>query len=209
LIICLPQALPGVSLQVRERLQKYIRLLHEWKSVTNLISKNGLEEVWLRHIADCLQFVSLAPNAKGWLDIGSGAGFPSVVIACQLAELPDTHIHAVESDGRRCVFLREVARTLRLPMHVHNRRAESLSPTELPPVNALTARAFATLSRTLEIAAPFLDAGAIGLFPRGKTAVNELGDINKHCYSCQSVPNTYDGSGCILVVQRPKLANPL
>jgi 16S rRNA (guanine527-N7)-methyltransferase len=205
----LPRALPGVSRQMRDRLQEYTRLLHKWKSVTNLISGDGLEDVWLRHIADCLQLISLAPNAKCWVDIGSGAGFPSVVIACQLAELPDTQVHAVESDGRRCVFLREVARNLRLPMRVHHRRAESLSPAELPPVNALTARAFATLSKTLEVATPFLDAGAIGLFPRGKTAPNELRDINSDCYSCQSVPNACGGGGYILVVEKPKLANPL
>jgi 16S rRNA (guanine527-N7)-methyltransferase len=195
---------------VRDRLQGYIRLLHKWKSVTNLISNEGLEHVWMRHIADCLQLIGLAPNAKYWLDIGAGAGFPSVVIACQLAEVPETQIHAVESDGRRCVFLREVARELRLPLRVYNRRAETILPAELSQINALTARAFATLPKTLEIAAPFLDAGAIGLFPRGKTAVNELDDINNDCYSCQSIPNACGRGGYILVVQsRQKLANLL
>jgi 16S rRNA (guanine527-N7)-methyltransferase len=189
---------------VRGLLQGYIRLLHKWKSVTNLISDEGLEHVWIRHIADCLQLSPLAPNAKHWLDIGAGAGFPSVVIACQLAELPDSQIHAVESDGRRCVFLREVARELRLPLRIYNRRAETILPAEVSPINALTARAFATFPKTLEIAKPFLDAGAIGLFPLGKTAVNELDAIKKDCYSSQSVPNACSGGGYILVVQRHK-----
>lgn len=205
----LPRALPDVSPQLRRRLQEYIKLLREWKAVTNLISKEGLEDVWTRHIADCLQLIGLAPNARRWLDIGAGAGFPSVVIACHLAEFSNTQIHAVESDGRKCVFLREVARNLHLPLRIYNRRAESLSPDEIWPLDALTARAFATLSKTLQVAAPFLNQGAIGLFPRGKTAMSELDSINNGCYSCECVPNSSNGGGVIFVIQRRKSANPL
>jgi 16S rRNA (guanine527-N7)-methyltransferase len=208
LISRLTRMLPDISPPVRARLQEYIGLLDKWRLVTNLISNEGLQDVWVRHIADCLQLIDLAPNAKCWLDIGAGAGFPSVVIACKLADLPNTQIHAVESDGRRCVFLREVARRLGLPMHVHNRRAELLTPAQLSPIDALTARAFATLSKTLQIARPFLDTGAIGLFPRGKTSERKLDEIMNDCYSRQFVPNEFSG-GSILVIQRRKLANPL
>jgi 16S rRNA (guanine527-N7)-methyltransferase len=168
-----------------------------------------LEDVWIRHIADCLQLISLAPNAKHWLDIGAGAGFPSVVIACQLADFPDTRVHAVESDGRKCVFLREVARKLQLPLCVHNRRAESLSPAEIWPVDILTARAFSTLAKILDIAEPFLNEGAIAVLPRGKTTARELDDITNNCYSCECVANGSEGGGVILIVERRKLANPL
>jgi 16S rRNA (guanine527-N7)-methyltransferase len=205
-----PPALDDVvSPKLRQRLLAYIQLLLAWSSVTNLVSKKALEDVWERHIADSLQLVDLAPNATSWLDLGAGAGFPSVVIACQLAERAGAQVHAVESDGRKCVFLREVARKLHLPLlHVHNRRAESLSYTEMWPIDALTARAFASLSKTLRIAVPFLDHGATAVLPRGRTTSRELDDVNSVCYSCECVPN---GSkrGVILIIQRRKLANPL
>ncbi len=188
------------------RLKKFVELLREWNSVTDLISEDGLSNVWSRHIADCAELLELAPNAKRWLDIGSGGGFPSVVIACQLADVQDVKISSVDSDARKCVFLREVARRLELPLHVYNRRAETLSSSEIGHVDVVTSRAFASLSKIMLIAEPFLGKGAIAILPRGETARAELDEIDDSWYSVERIPST-SGRGVIFRVEKRKPAN--
>jgi len=198
-----------ISPQVLIRLQEYVKLLREWRLVTNLLSSEALDDVWFRHIEDCLVLIRLAPEAKCWLDIGAGAGLPSVVVACHLVDVQGACVYSVDSDGRKCVFLREVARRLELPLRVYNRRAESLSPAEIWPVDVLTARAFATLPKILGIAKPFVTAGAVALLQRGKTATSELDEIDNNCYSCESVPSMSGGGGTIFHIKRRKLASTI
>jgi len=203
------RGLPDIPPHMLIRLQEYVRLLREWKPVTNLLSNRAFDDVWFRHIADCVPLIRLAPEATRWLDIGAGAGLPSVVVACHLADVQGACVYSVDSDRRKCVFLREVARKLRLPMRVYNRRAESLSPAEFWPVDVITARAFAALPKILGIAEPFLSAGAVALLPRGKTATGELAEIDNNCYSCEPVPNMSGGDGVIFHITRRKLASTI
>ncbi len=167
-------ALVPVSPETEARLAIYVDLLGRWRKVTNLISEATFAEVWTRHIADSAQLVALAPNARRWVDMGSGAGFPGMVIAIQLADVPGALVHCLESDQRKCAFLREVARATGAPAQIHPVRIESIDPETLAPVDAVTARAFAPLPRLLELAKVWLAQGAVGIFPRGRSAEAQL-----------------------------------
>ena len=157
-----------VSRETCSRLDLYVELLARWRKVTNLVGESTFARVWTRHIADSAQLLDLAPEAKTWLDIGSGAGFPGLVLAARLAETPGAHVHLVESDGRKCAFLREAARAMKAPARVWMRRIESFDLDELGPVDAVVARAVAPLPQLVLYAKPWLAGDAVGLFPRGR-----------------------------------------
>jgi 16S rRNA (guanine527-N7)-methyltransferase len=136
-------ALTPVSRETLARLDRFVALLLETQSHTNLISAGTVPELWTRHVADSLQLLDLASEAKIWVDLGSGAGFPGLVIACALADRPQVAVHLVESTGKKAAFLRNVAETLALPATVHHARAEQFSPNFTAEV--ITARAVAPL----------------------------------------------------------------
>ena len=159
-----------VSRETEERLAIFVDLLDRWRHKTNLIAHSTFPSVWTRHIADSAQLIALAPDAKRWLDMGSGAGFPGLVIAIQLAGVPGAIVHCVESDGRKCAFLREAARATEAAARIHSVRVEAITPESLGPVDAVTARAFAPLPLTLELARPWMERGAIAVFPRGESS---------------------------------------
>lgn len=167
-------ALVPVSPATEARLAVYVELLDRWRKITNLISDATFAEVWTRHIADCAQLLALAPDARRWVDMGSGAGFPGMVIAIQLADVPGAVVHCLESDQRKCAFLREVARATGAPARIHAGRIEAIDPESLAPVDAVTARAFAPLPRVLEFAKVWIAQGAVGVFPRGRSAETQL-----------------------------------
>jgi 16S rRNA (guanine527-N7)-methyltransferase len=168
-------ALVPVSPQTEARLAVYVDLLARWRKATNLISEASFAEVWTRHIADSAQLLALAPHARRWVDLGSGAGFPGIVIAIQLADVPGARVHCIESDRRKCAFLREVARAAGAPADVHAARIESIDPAALAPVDAVTARALAPLPRLIEFATVWIAHGAVGVFPRGRSGQAQLG----------------------------------
>ena len=100
----------GADSRMEARLDTYVDLLARWRKATNLISESAFSQVWARHIADSAQLLAFAPLARRWVDLGSGAGFPGMVIAIQLAEIEGAEVHCIESDQRKCAFLRAVAR---------------------------------------------------------------------------------------------------
>src|SRR4030088_3532667 len=108
-------ALTPVSRETEARLDRYIELLGEWQAKTNLVAPSTLPQLWTRHIADSLQLLTLAPDAKIWVDLGSGGGFPGVVLACALAEMPGVQIHLVERNAKKAAFLREAIRVTGSP----------------------------------------------------------------------------------------------
>src|SRR5881275_2321252 len=112
-------ALTPVSRETEARLDRYVALLLEWQAKTNLVAPSTLATLWTRHIADSLQLLALAPSAKVWLDLGSGGGFPGVVLACALAETPGTIVHLVERNAKKAAFLREALRVTSTPGMVH------------------------------------------------------------------------------------------
>jgi 16S rRNA (guanine527-N7)-methyltransferase len=171
---CTALRLVPVSRETEDRLVLFVELLDRWRHKINLISNSTFSSVWTRHIADSAQLVALAPNAKRWVDMGSGAGFPGLVIAIQLADVPGAIVHCIESDGRKCAFLREAARATGAAAHIHPVRVEAIEPETLGTVDAVTARAFAPLPLTLKLARPWMERGAIAVFPRGESAKDQI-----------------------------------
>ena len=171
-------ALTPVSRETLARLDRFVELLLDTQSHTNLIGSGTIPELWTRHIADSLQLIELAPDAKVWLDLGSGAGFPGLVIACALTDRPGPLVHLVESTGKKAVFLRNVAEALALPATVHHIRAEAFSPTFGAEV--ITARAVAPLSKLFGYVAPLLKSGAKALLPKGQDVEVELTEAAKY-----------------------------
>ena len=152
-----------------KRLEVFRDLLLRWNATINLVAAKSAVEIDRRHIADSLQLVPLLPDGGAIADLGSGGGLPGIIIA---AALPQREVHLVESDRRKAAFLIEAAGTLRLPrVTVHPRRIEQA---DLPPIAAVTARALAPLDVLLGHAARFLAPGGIAVFPKGRTAEQEL-----------------------------------
>ena len=118
-----------VSRETLTRLLAYQALLGRWQQRINLVGPATLEDFWSRHAADSAQLLALAEDRRVWLDLGSGGGFPGLVVAIMLAETGG-HVHLVESDGRKAAFLRTVIREVGAPASVHNRRAEELATAE-------------------------------------------------------------------------------
>ena len=156
-----------------ERLETHLRLLEEWSGRMNLVGPKELELFWSRHALDSAQLIKFAPEAKRWADLGSGAGFPGLVVAALLADQPDTAVHLVESTGKKAAFLRAVAEAAALPVKVFNQRIEAFAAGE-GPYDVITARALAPLPRLILYAKPNLDRGAIGLFHKGAGVDAEL-----------------------------------
>jgi 16S rRNA (guanine527-N7)-methyltransferase len=188
-----------VSRETFARLDLIVTELARWQKIQNLVGAKTLPRVWLRHVADSLQLPALAPEALRWLDLGSGAGFPGLVVAAALAERSGARVDLVESNSRKCAFLRHVARTARLPAVVHEARIETTVRGLPGPVDVVTARALAPLSQLLLWTAELLEGGAIGLFPKGKTAPAELTEAAKSSrLGFDLIPSRVDPEGWIV-----------
>ena len=156
-----------VSQETAERLETFRRLLAEWNEHTNLVGPKELDLFWSRHALDSAQLLRIAPaEAKSWIDLGSGAGFPALVLACFMAEREGASVHMVESVGKKARFLNEVIQTAALPGQVFNVRIEDFGAGGVR-YDVVTARALAPLPRLIPYAKPILDRGALGLFHKG------------------------------------------
>ncbi|MBV9286858.1 MAG: 16S rRNA (guanine(527)-N(7))-methyltransferase RsmG [Hyphomicrobiales bacterium] len=192
-----------VSRETAERLDVYVDLLGRWRATVNLISEASFASVWTRHIADSAQILPLVPAARRWVDMGSGAGFPGLVIAIQLADVPGARVRCIESDRRKCAFLRDVVRATGAPAEIHPERVEKVDAEGLRPVDAVTARAFAPLPATLDLARIWLDSGAVCAFPRGRSARGQLEAFpHAQTYSVEVVPSVVDKEAAILLIRR-------
>ena len=170
------QAAFGISRETLDRLTTYAQILGRWQRTINLVAPSTLGEIWHRHFADSAQLWRFRPeNARVWLDIGSGAGFPGLVLAILGAETGATHHILVESDTRKAAFLREVARATGITVDILCMRIEnSETRANVKTVDCLTARALAPLPRLLEIAAPYFTSSTLGLFLKGRDVVAEI-----------------------------------
>jgi 16S rRNA (guanine527-N7)-methyltransferase len=163
----------GVSHETSERVERHRRLLGEWSERMNLVGPKELELFWGRHARDSAQLVALAPDAKRWVDLGSGAGFPGLIIAAMLAETPGADVHLVESIGKKARFLNAVIGAAGLPAKVFNQRIEDFGAGS-GGYEVVTARALAPLPRLIVHANPLLARGAVGLFHKGADVDAEL-----------------------------------
>jgi 16S rRNA (guanine527-N7)-methyltransferase len=191
-----------VSRETLARLDQFVALLLTWQARVNLVAASTIPQLWTRHIADSLQLMPLAPQAKIWVDFGSGGGFPGIPIACALAEEPGTMIHLIESNGKKAAFLREAVRRLKLPAQVHPMRAENFGESWQGTAQAVTARALAPLKTLCDQAFPLIAKGALGLFPKGQDVDAELTEAAKYwTIQVTKVPSKTSAEGCILVVR--------
>jgi 16S rRNA (guanine527-N7)-methyltransferase len=196
-------ALTPVSRETLDRLDRFVALLLARQAVTNLIGPRTVGELWTRHIADSLQLLPLAPQARRWIDLGSGAGFPGFVIACALADGPGAAVHLVESIGKKAAFLAEAARVLDVPAVVHHERIEVFSPKFTEAVDVVTARALAPLNSLFEYVAPLLRSGARALLPKGQDVEAELTEASKYwSFEAELAASRTSSRGRILVVRK-------
>jgi 16S rRNA (guanine527-N7)-methyltransferase len=192
-----------VSRETEERLALFVDVLDRWRRKTNLIADSTFPSVWTRHIADSAQLLALAPHVKRWVDMGSGAGFPGLVIAIQLADVPGALVHCVESDGRKCAFLREAARVTGAAAQIHAVRVEAIAPENIGPVDAVTARAFAPLPLALELARPWMARGAVAVFPRGESARDQIAALPEaRVYAIETLPSVVNPKAAILRIRQ-------
>ena len=154
--------------EATERLSTFAALLRQWNRRINLVAPADIDDLWRRHILDSAQLAELIPPAPdSFADLGSGAGFPGLVLAI----VSGRPVHLVESDQRKAAFLREAARLTGAAATIHAVRAEAVA---LPPQALVTARALAPLPTLLAWAAPLLAADGICLFPKGRGVEAEL-----------------------------------
>jgi 16S rRNA (guanine527-N7)-methyltransferase len=195
----------AVSRDGAVRLAAYVALLQRWQRRLNLIGPGSEAEIWRRHVADSLQLVRFVPEtATTLVDLGSGAGFPGLVLAIALAQR-GLAVHLVESSAKKAAFLREAIRVSDAPALVHHSRIEDLDAAEVGRVDIVTARALAPLGRLLGLAAPFLAKGAVGIFPKGQHVDKELTEAAK-CWSivAEKRRSRIDPLGSILIVREAK-----
>lgn len=191
---------PDVSRETAERLDIYESLLRKWNPAINLVARSTLGDLRRRHFADSAQLLALAPDGAGsWVDLGSGGGFPGMVVAILGHELrPRLRVTLVESDLRKAAFLAEVARRTGIEVAVRAERAEALPPAA---ADVVSARALAPLRDLIGLAARHLAPGGVGLFPKGAQHEAELADaLETYRFSLQKVPSRTDPQAVILSV---------
>jgi 16S rRNA (guanine527-N7)-methyltransferase len=195
-------ALTSVSRETSARLDRFIELLLAWQKHTNLIARSTIPVVWTRHVADSLQLLDCARDAKVWADLGSGAGFPGIVVACALADTEGTKVHLVESIGKKAMFLREAVQVTGAPAVVHPMRIEDFVDNAPESIDVVTARALAPLPRLLALAYPLLEKGALGLFPKGQDVASELTEAAKYWKIEHSLIRSRTGEKAQILVVR-------
>jgi len=195
-------ALTPVSRETEARLDRFVALLLQWQRHTNLIAPSTEAKIWTRHIADSLQLLDLAPDAKIWVDLGSGAGFPGLVIACALADTPGAQVHLIESTRKKAAFLGEAARLCGAPAIVHAERIADFAKHAPGRIDVVTARALAPLNKLLGEASPLLKRDTLGLFPKGQDVAAELTEAAK-CWKIQLslVPSRTDPKARIVIAR--------
>jgi 16S rRNA (guanine527-N7)-methyltransferase len=197
-------AICPVSRETGERLDLLVTELRRWQGIKNLVGPGTLDAVWTRHIADSLQLLDLAPEGCAWVDLGSGAGFPGLVIGIAALAREGMRVDLVESNGRKCAFLRHVARLTGAPVTVHQARLEDVIG-RFAGVDVVTARALAPLSRLLAWAEPLLTTGTTGLFPKGREVDAELTEAAKSWrFAAELVPSRTDSAARIVRIHSLK-----
>lgn len=171
------EALAGiapVSRETGERLAACVALLEKWQRAENLIAPSTLPVIWQRHVADSAQLTVLFPEVRRWLDLGSGAGFPGLVVAILGMSQPGMKVHLVESNRKKCAFLRQAIRVSGAPAVVHEARIEDAIQGWSEPIDRISARALAPLTELLRLAAPLMEQGVPAAFHKGQDFVREI-----------------------------------
>ena len=205
----------SVSRETVAKLSSYEESLRQWQRTINLVAPSTLPDTWERHFADSAQLFALAPKgARRWLDLGSGAGFPGLVLAMLLSGSPgsaEARVTLVESDQRKAAFLREVARKTGLAVDIVCDRIEkpatqaklvSRETGQCGNWDVITARALAPLPRLLDLAAPYFSPDTVGLFLKGREAQAEIKAAeDRWAFEAELHPSQTDDDGRVVVVR--------
>lgn len=195
-----------VSRETSERLRMFAELVGKWTKQINIIGSGTTDDIWDRHIVDSAQIFPLAPeNFSHWVDLGSGAGFPGIVIAILAAQdNPTAAVSLVESDQRKAVFLRTAARVLGLRVRILAERVENLPPLE---ADVISARALGALPMLLSLAHPHMTTGGVAIFPKGRRATEELAAAKVTWrFDHDGTPSMTDPDARILRIERIRRA---
>ncbi|WP_037087230.1 16S rRNA (guanine(527)-N(7))-methyltransferase RsmG [Cereibacter sphaeroides] len=187
-----------VSRETSEKLSHFVALVEKWNKAVNLIGRSTVESIWTRHILDSAQLrTHLASQPRLWLDLGSGSGFPGIVVAIIAAdESPESRFVLVESDQRKATFLRTACRELKLSASVLAARIESLPPQK---ADVISARALAALPDLCALAAPHLAPNGICLFPKGVGHISEIAAARQSWnMEVETLPSLTDPDAVIL-----------
>ena len=164
----------NVSRETLSQFEAYLALLEKWQRRINLVGNSTMVDVWQRHILDSAQLIKFyPPNTKKILDVGSGAGFPGLVLAI----MGNVEVDLVESDERKAIFLSTVIHSLGLPAKVHNQRIETL-PNLAPDV--ITARALAPVSKLMKLIENQISLDTVCLFLKGASVEDELTELQTY-----------------------------
>ena len=201
--------LTPVSRETEMRLDRFVDLLRQWQTKTNLVAPSTLPTLWTRHVSDSLQLLAQAPAAKIWVDLGSGGGFPGMILACALAGTPGALVHLVERNVKKAAFLREALRVTGAAGTVHLADIEDIVDRVPGPIDCVTARAVAPLHHLIGFAEPLVKRGAKALFLKGQDVEAELTEATKywnikpHLHSSRT-----GGQGWIVELDRIERRNP-
>ncbi len=189
-----------VSRETMERLEAYVGLLKKWQKSINLIAPSTEAEIWERHVSDSAQLQNIVPNwpTGRWVDLGSGGGFPGIVVAI-LRPREASPVRLIESNRKKSLFLKEAIRVSGANAIVHNERIETQSASEKSDI--VSARACAPLSQLLEWAYPLLATGGVCAFHKGQDLDDELTLAHK-CWNMtvEAVPSQTHSHGKILLI---------
>ena len=164
--------LGNVSRETFEKFETVQQQLIQWSKRFNLVAPSSLPQFWVRHVLDSVQLYGLAPKAaKNWLDLGSGAGFPGIILAIMITQRPGAKMTLIEANGKKASFLRHLAREVGAPVQVLQQRIEAVEPFT---TEVITARALSSLSDLLEYSLPFCDKNTLLVLPKGKQVEAEL-----------------------------------
>jgi 16S rRNA (guanine527-N7)-methyltransferase len=187
----------NVSRETSEKLRIYQEMLQKWNGTINLVSKSSLKTSAVRHFADSAQLWSLRPNFESWVDIGSGAGFPGMVLAILSEGQGDFHL--VESDARKCAFLRNVSRETKTPVTVHTQRIEEFDAVR---ADVLSARALASIDQLFTYTENILKPDAICLYLKGQSCESELEEASRSwTYKAENFASQTDDNGTVLRIK--------
>jgi 16S rRNA (guanine527-N7)-methyltransferase len=201
--------LTPVSRETEKQLDRYLGLLRQWQAKTNLVAPSTLPQLWTRHVSDSLQLLSIAPSAKVWADLGSGGGFPGVVLACALTGTSGGIVHLVERNGKKAAFLREALRVTGAPGVIHLADIGDNVDRITGPVDCVTARAVAPLHQLIGFAEPLMGRGAKALFLKGQDIEAELTEATKYWnIRPQLHPSRTGGRGWIVELDHIERRNP-
>lgn len=190
----------NVSRETVARLQVFVELLVKWNAAINLVSKNTIGQVWSRHIADSVQVFEFGSTARNWVDLGSGGGFPGIVVAILSAELaPQMTVTLVEADQRKAAFLRQINQSLGLAATVISDRIEAIDPLK---ADIVSARALAPLPQLCAFASRHLAVDGKGVFLKGKSAASEIAKARADWnFLVESHASATDPAAVVLVVR--------